>query len=54
MNKADIDEMIKWFATYCNEPLKFGAYHEVENTGMVVEYRIEIKKSKLNNKGEKE
>ena len=42
MNKADIDEMIKWFATYCSEPLEFGASHNIENTGMKLDYKIII------------
>jgi len=42
MNKADIDEMIKWFATYISKPLKFGARHKIKNTGMILKYNIEI------------
>ncbi len=42
MNKADIDEAIKWFATYCNNPLEFGGRHKIKNTGMTLEYTIKI------------
>ncbi len=42
MNKADIDEAIKWFATYCSEPLEFGGTHNIENTGRKLTYTIKI------------
>jgi hypothetical protein len=42
MNKGDIDEIIKLFAGYCEKPLKFGAVHSIDNTGMVLKYTIEI------------
>ena len=42
MNKADIDKMIKWFATYVNEPMEFGSIEKIENTGLKLEYKITI------------
>ena len=43
MNKADIDEAIKWFASYVSDDLEFGAIHKIENTGKVLKYSIKIK-----------
>ena len=42
MNKGDIDEAIRWFATYCSKPIEFGAIHEIENTGIDTTYTIKI------------
>lgn len=46
MNKADIDEIIKWFATYVRDDLEFGAIHKIENTGKVLRYSIKIEDDK--------
>lgn len=44
MNKADIDAIIKLFATYITEPLDFGGIKSIDNTKMRLEYRITITK----------
>jgi len=46
MNKGDIDEIIKLFASYCNEELEFGGMHKVDNTKMWIEYKISIREQK--------
>ena len=46
MNKGDIDEIIKWFASYVSSELEFGAVHKIPNTGMKLKYEIKIYKDK--------
>jgi len=50
MNKADIDEAIKWFASYISSELEFGAIHKIPDTGMKVKYEIKIYNDETINK----